>query len=167
MLRMACFSTSRIKLFVFITALFCQLSLETIFYTSHKKQVLPTLCCIAMLIKDYCVFKNIVLLFDLSAVSEKENHLYQASFTRVCFFPVAVTGRLFSEYIIFHSVIRMIWHMTETESSWFFRVFEVIYYFAITFLYRFNICRQKLKCPKIILIQVLTSSNKFQIFWAI
>jgi hypothetical protein len=78
------------------------------FLHKPQEQVLPTLGFIAMLIKDYCVFKNIVVLFDLSAVSEKENHLYQASFTRVCFFPVAVTGRLFSEYIIFHSVIRMI-----------------------------------------------------------
>ena len=86
MLRMACFSTSRIKLFVFIAALFLSAELRNNFLHKPQEQVFPTLCCIAMLIKDYCVFKNIVLLFDLSAVSEKENHLYRASFTRVCFF---------------------------------------------------------------------------------
>ena len=71
MLRMACFSTSRIKLFVFIAALFLSAELRNNFQHKPQEQVLLTLCCIAMLIKDYCVFKNIVLLFDLSAVSEK------------------------------------------------------------------------------------------------
>ena len=65
---------------------FLSAELRNNFLHKPQEQVLPTLCCIAMLIKDYCVFKNIVVLFDLSAVSEKKNHLYQASFTRVCFF---------------------------------------------------------------------------------
>ena len=118
MLRMACFSTSRIKLFVFIAALFMSAELRNNFLHKPQEQVLLTLCCIAMLIKDYCVFKNIVLLFDLSAVSEKENHLYQASFIRVCFF--CSCYRLFiSEHTNFHSVIRIIWHLAETKSNCF------------------------------------------------
>ena len=52
---------------------FLSAELRNNFLHKPQEQVFPTLCCIAMLIKDYCVFKNIVLLFDLSAVSEKES----------------------------------------------------------------------------------------------
>ena len=90
MLRMACFSTSRIKLFVFIAALFLSAELRNNFLTqATRTSFTNTVLCIAMLIKDYCVFKNIVLLFDLSAVSEKESFVssifHQGLFFLLCY----------------------------------------------------------------------------------
>ena len=90
MLRMACFSTSRIKLFVFIAALFLSAELRNNFLTqATRTSFTNTVLCIAMLIKDYCVFKNIVLLFDLSAVSEKESFV-SSIFHQGLFFSVVL-----------------------------------------------------------------------------